>query len=695
MRIIQAAPLALLAGALPALSAAAAPAQLAPIQVTATRVAQGVELVPASISVVSGEELRARGAIDLRTALALVAGVEGTPGGDGGPAGSVPAMWGLREVDAFLLVIDGVPAGGAFNPQTAAVDLAGVERIEVLRGAAPVMYGATSFNGVIHIIHYAAGAAPAVASIGGGSHGSWFAHGALSLPAAGDWKQSLTATVEHRGFSVDREEFDRYHALYRGGAGGFHLDADVSVVPQGPGNVTFRRSVGGVQRLSNDLVPEDANHNPTDAKLDQQRYHLAGGYDARLGGSDWGTTLAFTHTKDDIIRGFHAPDATSNASGFTQDREITDVYFDTHLSQVFDTLALTWGVDWLYGKAEQEAFRFPYTVGVDGSNAQSSGQAIASCTPATCREEELEVMRNFLGLYAQANWMLTPDLALLGGLRLNHTREEQEGEDDSVTPPQPESHQRNKTRLAGVIGASFRAWHSGADSLTVYGDYRNTFKPLAVDLGPESESDILEPETSNSYELGVRGHLADWRFSYDASLFQLDFKNLKTQDTSGNTVNAGQTRFKGGELELSYAVLEALRIASSYGYHDSRFVHFNRDGTPGGVVDGRRFEVAPYHVAGLGVMYTPRSGFNATVAANHTGSRLLNKSNTLKAGAFTTIDASAGYRWGRYGVAVNGYNLSDRRDAIAESELSGEISGASAYYLLPARTIMASFSVEL
>ena len=96
---------------------------LDPVQVTATRLPESVNLVPATVSVVSGKELRARGANDLRTALSLVSGVEIAPGGDAGPAGSVPAFYGFREFDAFLLVVDGVPAGGAFNPTLSTLDL--------------------------------------------------------------------------------------------------------------------------------------------------------------------------------------------------------------------------------------------------------------------------------------------------------------------------------------------------------------------------------------------------------------------------------------------------------------------------------------------------------------------------------------------------------------------------------------------
>src|SRR4249919_425256 len=146
--------------------------QLDTVQVTATRSEEKVDSVPASVSVVTDEQMRARGAHDLRSALALVSGVEITPGGDGGPAGSVPAFWGLREFDAFLLVVDGVPYGGAFNPQLTTLSMDNVERIEVLRGAAPVMYGATSSVGVIHVIHYPPGKTPRRASIGIGTRNS-------------------------------------------------------------------------------------------------------------------------------------------------------------------------------------------------------------------------------------------------------------------------------------------------------------------------------------------------------------------------------------------------------------------------------------------------------------------------------------------------------------------------------------------
>src|SRR5438552_3216765 len=133
-----------------------APAHSEYVEVTAKGLHEEAGTVPAMVTVIGGEEAGARNADDLRAALAGVAGADVAPGGDGGPASSVPDFWGLKEFDAFLLVVDGVPWGGAFNPALTSLSLTDVERIEVLRGPAPVTYGATSFVGVIHVVHHEA-----------------------------------------------------------------------------------------------------------------------------------------------------------------------------------------------------------------------------------------------------------------------------------------------------------------------------------------------------------------------------------------------------------------------------------------------------------------------------------------------------------------------------------------------------------
>src|SRR6266576_2053527 len=156
------------------------PQRIPTVEVVGTRIPERPHDVAASIEVFSGDELRARGATALKDALALAAGIAIAPGGDAGPASAVPEFWGLREFDAFLLVVDGIPWGGAFNPAISTLSLRDVERIEILRGPAPVTYGATSFVGVIHVVHKPAAAQTKYIEAHGGTFGT--GGGAIDIP---------------------------------------------------------------------------------------------------------------------------------------------------------------------------------------------------------------------------------------------------------------------------------------------------------------------------------------------------------------------------------------------------------------------------------------------------------------------------------------------------------------------------------
>jgi len=672
------------------------------VEITATREPELIEKVPASITVVSGEELRLRGAHDLRTALSLVSGVEGTPGGDSGPAGTVPALWGLREADAFLLVVDGVPWGGAFNPATPSIDLTDVERIEVLRGAAPTTYGATSFVGVIQVIHYAAGATPGFAGISAVSYGGYGVSAGGDLPEFGQYKQSLSANVEKRGYAEDRTSYERYHALYRGrsdlGFASLHVDADLSIMPQDPaGNLLLRDGSTLHSEFS-----EDVNFNPAGAKLDQQRYALNLGLDGKSDALDWAVTLSATRTLNDILRGFLRGNAFTNppdagvgdglqADGYSQSTAITDLYFDAHVGALLSPeLHLLYGVDYMYGYGAENAVNFGYCVDANGHEY--------GCEGAHHPDELVysDDQRGFAGAYAQIDWQLSPIFDVLAGIRLNHTRETADGVAIDNTGAAPvvtfdASDERTTTRLSGALGISWKSWVSGSDSLTWYADYRNTFKPLAIDFGPEAEVDVLEPETGVSFEVGAKSRLLGGRLDLDASVFRMNFRNglTFTQDASGQfgPANSGESRFQGFELEARYQMARDWQVAAHYANHDARYVTFT--GGDGIDVSGNRIEMSPRQLAGIGLLFAPREGLNGSIVLDYVGPRELDATNTLAAGGYTTVDASFTYSVDHYHFQLSGYNLTNVRSPVASSELneSVTVTQTAGYYRMPARVV--------
>lgn len=658
------------------------------IEVTATRVPEDPLEVPAALTIISGEELAARHATTLSEALSLVAGVSVAPGGDGGPASSVPELLGLRELDAFLLVVDDVPWGGAFNPALASLDVTNVERIEVLRGAAPVLYGATSFVGVIHVIHRAPGATGREVHLSAGRFGSYGGAVTADLPSGGSYRHSLTVNGGTAGFRDERTEVDRAHLLYRGqadfGGGRFRLDLDASLVDQSPASPHPREG-----RALSPRVPLDANHNPRDARLDEDRFHLVTGYLHPAAGGTWSTTLALTRTRRDTIRGFLGEELEVSggqveAHGFRQDFEGTDLYFDSHLAwSPAPALSLVAGIDHLFGKGKAESERFTYAVPLDGSNPPSSTGIALDERP------ELDDERNFSGLYLQTLWTPAPRWRVEAGARLNHTVEKQEGEAEGIGGDERVEDERTVTRASGSLGVSFRAWESQGDELWLFADYRSSFKPAAIDFGPEAEGEILDPETAGAVEVGIKGQHGGGRITWQASAFRMDFDNLVVAQTVNGLpalVNAGEERFEGFEIEGRFRLRPKLLFEAAYSYHDARFRDYvrNFDGVPF-QLRGNRLELSPNDLASLGALWAPASGLNANVLVSYVGERYLNKRNTAVAGDFTTWSAGVGYRFAWGELRLDGWNLNDTRPPVAESEL-----GDAQYYLLPARSYTAS-----
>ena len=74
---------------------------------------------------------------------------------------------------------------------------------------------------------------------------------------------------------------------------------------------------------------------------------------------------------------------------------------------------------------------------------------------------------------------------------------------------------------------------------------------------------------------------------------------------------------------------------------------------------------------------------------NPTGDRFLNKRNTAPAPKFVTMDAGIGYRIRSAEFRLDGRNLSNRRDAVSESEF-----GDAQYYRMTARTIQAGVIIN-
>lgn len=124
---------------------------LAEIVVTADRYPMRADSVAATITVLTGEELRSQGIRYVGDALRQVPGVQIVQNGSFGATSSLFLRGG--QSDYVKVLVDGVPAnqpGGGYDFSALTTD--NVERIEVLRGPASVIYGSDAVTGVVQII---------------------------------------------------------------------------------------------------------------------------------------------------------------------------------------------------------------------------------------------------------------------------------------------------------------------------------------------------------------------------------------------------------------------------------------------------------------------------------------------------------------------------------------------------------------
>lgn len=666
----------------PAPNGGSTAAALSTVVVTATRVPEPVDRVPAAISVVQGDELRARGVTDMAGALALVSGVEAPAGGDAGPSSAVPTFWGLHEFDAFLLVVDDVPWGGAFNPAITTLDFTDTQRVEVLKGAAPVMYGATSFVGVVNVIDYPAGQAADEADLAYGSYGSLRGSVAMSLPELDGYRQSLVLSSKRLGFADPRESVEDGHFLYRGaldaGAGTWRVDASADIVRDTPTSPVIR---SGAYLTA--LTPMDANFNPADARIDEDKYHLALGYTQPTPWGSWDTLLSYAWSDVTDIRAFLHPDLSGTADTQNQRRYIGDGYFDTHLTYKSESeLTLVAGADLLYGHGTQTTLNgnSAYTVPLDGSVLPPPTYLLPVNEIGT-----LDDKRVFAGQYAQVDWQPDARWDVMAGVRLNQAYEHKDSSDRITAPPQVSSEQVSKTitRPTETLGVSYRLWARGVDEAVVFADFRNAFKPAAIDFGPDYTPDLLQPEEAQSYEVGLKGAAAGGRISYQAEAFRLDFTNLVVPTSSGALANAAGERLQGIDAEARWQMTADLAVATNLAWHDATYTQYLFfDGTASVDVSGRRLPLSPQALAAAGVLYTPERGITATAVMRYIGRRFLDEENTAPVGGYTTLDATLGYSFGAMKVALEGNNLSNQRPPVTASEF-----GSESFYLLPARML--------
>ena len=491
----------------------------APVVVTATRTPLALERVPASVSIVTGEQLRAEGISTVADALRQVPGVALAQAASYGTATSLFIRGGESKFTKVL--IDGVPvneAGGAFDFSTLTTD--NVERIEIVRGPSSVLYGSDAVAGVVQIFtrRGSRGVHADLAARGGGfgtSDAEASARGAVvSGSSLVDW--SLGA-ARHR-----TEGYQLFNSGFTNGSMSGLLRA-----AQGPSDLALSLRYNDVALH----FPTDGSGQVVDSNAVHREDRLAVGLDADLRLTSVVMLRAMLASND--VHGVteDQPDSPGDTQGYyyaTGDRtrrRSGDVRLEIALP---DAAQVTLG-----GRVERERQESATT-----SNFGDNGFVAA---------------RRTTGAYAQL--LLQPGDRYTATVGARYEHNERFG--DFVTW---------RAAASNRIGLGTRV-HASAGTAFREPTFLENFGSDFVIGNPD-----LRPEHSFSVDAGIEQSLGE-RMTLGATWFANSFRDLIDyvySATEPNYFNLARTRTSGVELEARAELPAGFHADAAFTYLDAR-----------------------------------------------------------------------------------------------------------------------------
>ncbi len=663
------------------------------VVVSATKIAQDPLDVPNATQIVSGADLRLRGSRTLADALEDVVGLDVGNGSDNGMRFPNVGMWGLKEFDALLVTLNGVPLGGPFNPELEQIPVEDIDRIEIVKGPQGTLYGVSAFAGMVSVFTRDMESKRGHLTLGGGSFSDGFGDAGWQQ-ALGKWSVRLTGAMERSDGWQDRTglEADQGSASLSGplGVGRFSVQVvgrhDLqrwgSPLPLDPqtGELDPNFDVGGNAAVGG-------------ARVDHHIWSANSQLSWPVGAQRIENTFGFTRDNQFTIKSFPQPDAAAGdtvpSAGILLRPEQNTAFDDLRLVSRFalgGNHEAVLGGAITYGKvtADGEGFDFEQI-----ARDPSSIPHIGSLPAGDLRSFNDE--RTFLGGYAHDSWTpeKVPQLTISGGGRFDQAHEKlhaQAQEQDGVSPLEVADDERTDQAWSGDLGGVVRLLPrptSGIEALNLYANWKSSFKPAAPNLTEAEGAKILRPEHTHS--------------AMTVSWFDLTFNNLVLpilgSDSLPELVNAGEERFKGVEASINAAprALRGISFGVGYAHHDPRFVQFAFLNPDGEIEDdsGNLIELAAKDLINARVAYRSPVGVGVFGAVRWAGQRALDRDNHFFLDSYSEYDAGANYEGRGWRASVTVRNLGDSRHIVAESDLADAM-----FYLAPPRRVTAQISYD-
>jgi iron complex outermembrane receptor protein len=747
-------------GASDATPAAADDALLAEVVVTAQRRPERQQDVPVSMTVVAPETFRAVGARDISDVGKFAPNVsfDDVVTQSGGTNATSIYIRGIGQSD-FLQTTDpgvGLFVDGVYVARSVGslLDVAEVERVEVLRGPQGTLFGRNTIGGAISVTSRLPGDAYGMsARLTTGSDDRLDAFVRVDAPLAPTLRTSLSVasfdqdgyqsrpnvgdTLGNRHRRVARaaavwepvETFkatllaDYTHARERGAPA--TLERVVQTCPRAVTTPAVGRcdayaapgAAPGQSYLFNNVPPVnraaggagvgrsvyDARYVPTNpfvnygtgpevSELDLWGASLT--LDAKLGAASLRSITAFRTFDAYFIRDTDvSPYAIVTPSSTVDQRQFSQELqlYGTAFGERLDWLG---GLYWFDELADDDS-----DFAVASFALQSGGKDIGSRSAAA---------------FAQATWHFTPGLGLTAGARYTDERR-------TYTPTQYFVSSVTGTPPPGLVivpavenelNYSKPTWRVAlegkpADGVLVYGSWATGFKSggfVQRNQVVRTALPTFGPENVEVIELGAKKFRSDRRLSASVAVFDSRYRDLQIRviDSSFSPVtsNAGDARIRGAEAEFEAVPHPQLRFTGGVGYLDAKYTRIAPN-APDIRLSSKLTDTPEWsaNLATVASLPLPGGTLSGRVDYSYRTSHYNDAENTpeLKQGAFGLLDVSATWRsaFGDWTYAVTGgvRNATDEHYRVSGYSLAAQGPIASTYGR--PREWFLSFDVEL
>ena len=635
-----------LVGSIPCGAAAEeGPYRLDDIVVTASRIGTPLRETPANITIITSEEMERKGAVTLNDVFNEEPSLF-TKSFTGTVKQSAVDIRGYGEAapQNVLFLMDGRRIN---NPDTTGADLAlipvaMIERVEIYRGPASVMFGDNAAAGAINIIlKKGEGPPTATAKILGGSYNTL----APSLTVSGSDKKFsyflLASSFDTDGYRENQGvqmkdtfaniSLDPLSNLSFNIKTGFHKDRYGL-----PGAILWQNLIGGAAKRTDATTPFDqastedsfVDLDATTKIVDDVTLSLAGSYRNRHNAYN-------SHFSGPGYTGDTEAKGNVETYGFTPKLVIDKPIF--LLKNTF-----TVGFDY---------YKSPYSLDSSGTTT-FFGFPFPSHTTA-------DIHKTDYGVYANERIHLLKDLLLDIGYRV-HKAIFDTTFTDHLTPALSSSFKTHSQKEVFRSSINYAFAKEGNIFLTYAKGFRFPTADEFVNIQTGQITNGLKPQDGWEVDMGVRWNPFA-RVGGTLTLFQGKNRDeiFYNPFTFANA-NFDKTKRQGIETQLLFVILESLKLRLGYSYTDAKL-----DGSQfvGGVdVNGNTIPLVPKNKFSANVSYTiDRFTFNLIGVYNgarYTISDQLNSHRQLP--GYTTFDTNVAYRYKRFEALFGIKNLTGK-----------------------------------